>query len=83
MIFHNGRHYKTQIDELDDREKLMLVRGLCYDMIEESLNEWMKSIDDEDKDSEKDEIWRQISNYDRIRRYCDEKLSKPEDNESK
>ena len=77
MIFYNGRWIKTDIDELDDREKLILIRGIYREIMYNNLHEWTQMIDAGlYKTPECDRLWHETYRYMDILDYCDHELKK-------
>lgn len=77
MIFYKGRWIKTDIDELNNREKLILIRGIYQEIMYENLNEWTQMIDAGlYKTPECDALWHETFQYMDIVTYCEDQINK-------
>ena len=58
MIFFNGKIIKTDINKLDERERLLLLKEICREIIKANLHEWTQMIDAGlDQTVECDRLW--------------------------
>lgn len=77
MIFYNGKIIKTDINKLDERERLLLFKEICREIIKANLHEWTQMIDaDLYKTPECDQLWHETCRYLRVIVSCDKKLKK-------
>lgn len=77
MIFYNGEIYKTDFKEMDERERLLLLKGICREIIKANLHEWTQMIDAGlDHTIECDMLWHETCRYMDIIVSCDNALKK-------
>lgn len=77
MIFYKGRIIKTEYDELDERERLLLLKGICREIIKKNLHVWTQMIDAGlYKTPECDALWHETFQYMDIVNYCEDQIKK-------
>lgn len=77
MIFFNGKIIKTDINKLDERERLLLLKEICREIIKANLHEWTQMIDAGlDQTVECDRLWHETCRYMDIIVSCDNALKK-------
>lgn len=77
MIFFNGKIIKTDINKLDERERLLLLKEICREIIKANLHEWTQMIDAGlDQTVECDRLWHETYRYMDIIVSCDNALKK-------
>lgn len=77
MIYYNGKIYKTEISEMDERERLLLLKGICREIVKANLHEWTQMIDAGlYKTPECDQLWHETCRYLRVIVSCDRQLKK-------
>ena len=76
MIYFNKKDIKTNIDELDDKEQLLLIKGICQEIIRDNLDEWVQMINaGKYKTPECDRLWHETFRYMDLLDFCDQKLN--------
>lgn len=76
MIYYKGKIIKTDINEFNDREQLLLIKGICQEIIRENLNKWTQMIDAGlYKTPECDRLWHETFRYMDLLDFCDHKLN--------
>ena len=77
MIFYNGKIIKTDINELDKREQLLLLKGIYQEIINDNLERWTQMIDaGKYKTPECDRLWHETCRYLDVIVACDNALKK-------
>lgn len=77
MIFYKGKIIKTEYDELDGCERLLLLKGICQEIIKSNLHEWTQMIDAGlDQTVECDRLWHETCRYLDVIVSCDNALKK-------
>ena len=62
---------------MDERERLLLLKGICREIIKQNLHEWMQMIDAGlDKTPECDALWHETCRYLDVIVSCDRQLEK-------
>lgn len=76
MIYYKGKIIKTDINDFNDREQLLLIKGICQEIIRENLNKWTQMIDAGlYKTPECDRLWHETFRYMDLLDFCDQKLN--------
>ena len=77
MNFNNDKYIKTNIDELNEKEQLMLLRGIYREITRDCFKEWLNMIKfGKGKTSECDAKWHETCQYMHIVEYCEHELEK-------
>ena len=77
MIYYKGEAIKTKIEELDEKEQLILIRGIYREFVEMNFMKWTRMIDRGKYGTPKcDQLWHETCRYMDIVEFCDNELKK-------
>lgn len=80
MIYYKGKAIKTKIEELDEKEQLILIRGIYREFVQMNLKKWTRMIERGKYGTPKcDKLWHETFRYMDIVTYCESELKKLSD----